>query len=67
LQHKITVVNSDYMLISSFFASRLDQSISRGLLSEQMSHVASTGNALEFAQVALRHGVVILPGTLFSV
>lgn len=25
------------------------------------------GNALEFAQVALRHGVVICPGTLFSV
>ncbi|WP_201378831.1 PLP-dependent aminotransferase family protein [Ktedonobacter sp. SOSP1-52] len=25
------------------------------------------GNALEFAQVALRHGVVISPGTLFSV
>jgi hypothetical protein len=35
-------VNSDYMLISSFFASRVSQSISRGLLSEQMSHVANT-------------------------
>jgi hypothetical protein len=40
--HKITIVNSDYMLISCFLASRLSQSISRGLISEQMSHVAST-------------------------
>jgi hypothetical protein len=42
-QHKITGVNSDYMFISCFFANRLGQSISSGLLSEQMSHVSSTG------------------------
>ena len=50
-QHKITVVNSNYMLISCFFASRVSQSISRGLLSEQISQVASTGPA-----TALRTG-----------
>src|SRR6266702_404794 len=33
---------SGYMLISCVFASRLDQSISRGLLYKQMPQVAST-------------------------
>ncbi len=36
-------MNANEMRISCFFASRLGQSISRGLLSEQMSYVASTG------------------------
>jgi GntR family transcriptional regulator/MocR family aminotransferase len=52
------------MLISWFFASRLSQSISRGLISEQMSHVASTTHLGGLLEVHAPEGGLNLVGWL---